>query len=316
MFLDKIGSTNNGGIYTHQFKLGNTAEAAYTMDFLKGDVVHRFYGCEIEGINPEWQGDSFMKLKMSVSALGSVSIVPILSVSTPTITLSTVYDPQPAKGLVVGDVITLVHVTGATQDSTEDLTIVSIATDLQSITTGAISGTYAAGDYLHIRSRATAPVTGTPFNWARTEFRFGATAAAALTATHTPLEKSSTFDILHTFEDKAGARRSGSFDAVSLVRKQGDAKLTAKKFFNDGIELNDYLRRNKKACVIRMFGDLISGATFNEFRVTFNNMKLVETPDPMVAGEVIYLNQTYQPQYDTTDTQAFEVNIINEISSY
>lgn len=319
MLLNKVSSTANGsGVFTHLFNLGNPniSNASYTLDILKGDIVHRFYGCEIDSLTPVFQNDSYTKMKLSISALGQVSVVPIESAATTTITLNTTYDPEPGKGLVVGDVITLAKVSNGVVVSTENATISAISADYLTLTVGSLTGTYVAGDYLYIAKRTVTPNLGIPFNWARTEFRFGETATVALNATHTPLEKSSNFEIMNEFEDKAGARRSGSYDPVSLVRKQGNASLTVKKFFDNGQELNDFLKRTKRACVVRMFGGLISGTTFNEFRVTFNNLKIMESPDSVTAGEIIYLEQKLQPQYDSNDQQAFSVSVINDISSY
>jgi hypothetical protein len=319
MLLDRVSTTPNGsGVYTHLFKLGspNASEASYTIDILKGDIVHRFYGCEIDSLAPEWNNDADMRLKLTISALGQVSIVPIASGATTSITLDTSYDPAPGKGLVVGDTLTIVHVVNGVQSTTEAATIAAISSDYLTLTVSTLSGSYSSGDYLYIAKRTVSPNIGTPFNWSRTEFRFGSTALAALSATHTPLEKGSVFEIKNNFEDNKGARRSGSYDPVSLVRKQGDATLTVKKFFNDGIELNDFLKINKRACVIRMFGSLISGTTFNELQITFNNMKVMESPDPLTAGDIIYLNQKLQPQYDTTDQQALSISVINSVSDY
>lgn len=319
MMLNKVSSTANGvGVNTHLYNLAspNVSNSSYTLDILKGDIVHRFYGCEIDTLTPQFQNDANLQLKLTVSALGQVSVVPIASGATTTITLDTTYDPQPGKGLVVGDTITVVHINNGAVASSENTTISAISADYLTLTVTSMSGTYVGTDHLFIAKRAVVPNIGVPFNFSRTEFRFGATAAAALTAAHTPLEKSSTFEIMNNFNDKNGERRSGSYDPVSLARKQGNASLTAKKFFDTGMELNDFLERNKKACVIRMFGALISGTTFNEFQVTFNNMKAMESPDPLKAGDLIYLEQKYQPQYDTTDGQAFSINVINDISSY
>jgi len=319
MLLSKTSSTANGaGVNTHLFNLAspNQSNSSYTIDLLKGDIVHRFYGCEIETLTPVWKNDSYMTMKLAISALGQVSVVSIASGATTTITLGTEYDPSPASGLVVGDVITVVHMNNGVVASKEDTTITAISTDGLTLTVTSMTGTYVAGDQLYIKARSVSPNISNPFNWSRTEFRFGITAAAALNNAHTPLEKSTSFELMNNLEDKGGARRSGDYDPVSLVRKQGNASLTAKKFLNDGSELNDFLRMVKKACVIRMFGNLISGTTFNEFRVTFNNMKLMSSPDPLKSGEIIYVEQKFQPQYDTTDGQAFSVSVVNDISSY
>lgn len=315
MFLDKSGSAGSG-VYTHSFIEGE-AEAAYTFDILKGEVVHRYFGVEVRSISPEFD-DNKMKLSLNVSALGHVGIVPISSGASSTINLATDYDPEPAKGLVAGDVITLVDVSGGTVDGTENATIQSINAAKTILTLAApISNTYAAGDYLYIRSTTTALAIGTPFTWARAEFRFGDTAAAALTASQTRVERGSKFDIVHEFENDEGAKRSGSFDPASLPRKQINADITIKRFLDtNGMELQNWMKRTKRSLVIRLFSSLISGSDYNEFRITLNNLKIVESPDPLTSGEIIYLNQMLKAQYDSSDSQMLDIKVVNDVASY
>lgn len=315
MLLTK-GSTTGSGVYTHPFTLGNT-QKSYTFDILKGDMVHRFYGVEMRNINPEFD-ENKMLLNLAVSALGAFIIAPISSASSTTVELATDYDMEPGKGLVAGDVLVFVKVTGGTVDNvTEEKTISSISSDKKTITlSSGLSGSFTTGDYCYIKAQTPTYTLGTPFNWARTEFYFGDTAAAALALARsyqTRVEKGSKWDITHEFEEDGGAMRSGGYDPAALVRTQGMATVDIKRFFDDGIQLQKFLRRSKIALVVRHFGDLISGSSYNELRLTFNNLKLTESPNPLNTGEIIYLNQKLGAQYDTTDTQAFDVKLINDL---
>lgn len=311
MILTKGTTTNSGSAYTHPYTLGNT-QNAYTLDFLKGDMVHRFFGAEIRTLSPEFD-ENKMLLNLSISALGSFLLGPISSASGTSLTLATDYDNQPGKGLVAGDVLVFVKVTGGTAGSTEEKTISSISADKVTVTlSGSLTGTYTTGDYVYIKAQTPTYTLGTPFNWARTEFRFGDTAAAALTASQTRLERGSKWDIVNEFEDDAGARRSGSYDPAALVRSQGMITLDVKKFFDTGVDLQKFIRRTKIGLVVRHFGDLISGTDYNEFRITFNNLKLIESPNPLNSGDIVYLNQKLVGQYDTSDTQSFDVKIVND----
>lgn len=314
MFMNK-GASTGSGVYTHPFTVGE-ADNAYTFDILKGDVVHRYFGVEVRSITPEFD-DNKMKLSVNVSALGAVSVLPISSASSQTVTLDTTYDPEPAKGLVAGDVLTFVDVTSGTVDGTEDKIIGSINAAKTVVTlTVALTNTYSTNDYCYIKAQTPSPTIGTPFNWARTEFRFGDTAAAALTATQTRVERGSSFNLVNEFESDEGSKRSGSYDPASLPRKQFNADVNIKRFLNDGMELDRWMKRTKRALVIRCFSSLISGSDYNEFRLTFNNLKIVESPDPLTSGEIIYLNQVLKAQYDTSDQQMIDLKVINDVVSY
>jgi hypothetical protein len=314
MLLTK-GSSTGSSVYTHPYTLGNTTDS-YTLDFLKGDMVHRFFGVEVRTLSPEFD-DNKMLLNMSISALGSFLLGPISSAATTSLVLATDYDGQPGKGLAVGDVLVFVKVTGGTVDNTEEGTISAISSDKVTVTlSGSLTGTYTTGDYCYIKAQAASYTIGTPFNWARTEFRFADDAATALTATQTRLERGSKWDIVNELEDDAGAKRSGSFDPAALVRSQGMISLDMKRFFDTGIDLQKFIRRTKISLVVRHFGALISGSDYNELRITFNNLKLVESPNPLNSGDIIYLNQKLVAQYDTTDQQAFDVKVINDVATY
>ena len=316
MILDKGVTSASGSVYTHPYTLGNQSEASYTIEILKGDIVYRFVGVEISKIAPVFE-DNVLKLSLSVSALGAFSIGAISAASgsaANNVTLTTEYDDQPTKGIAVGDKLILVKVTGATSDSYEEVTVSAVNANGYQLTTGAIVGTYTALDYCYIKTQALSPTLGEPFKWSGTQFRLGATAAAALTATQTNVEKGSMFEIINNFEDEAGAKRSGSLDPSALVRAQADLNVTIKKSFKDYIDYERFLAVRKRSLVIRIFGNTISGTDKNELRITINNMKVKDGPVPLTTGEIIYLERTYSPQYDTGDSQAFDIKVVNDVA--
>lgn len=316
MILDKGVTTNSGGVYTHPYTLGNQSEASYTIEILKGDILYRYFGVEASKLTPIFE-DNRLLFNVNVSALGHFSIGAISAASGSSannVTLTTEYSDTPTKGIIVGDKLILVKVTGGTSDSYEEVTVSAVNTNGTQLTVGAITGTYTAGDYCYIKTQTLSPTLGEPFKWSGTEFRFGATAADALTATHTPVEKGSTFEIMHNFEDESGAKRSGSLDPTALVRAQADLNVTIKKTFDDYVDYERFLAVRKRALVIRIFGTVISGTDKNELRITINNMKVKEGPVPLTTGEIIYLERNYSPQYDTSDSQAFDVTLINDVA--
>jgi len=316
MLLDKGVTTSAGSVYTHPYTLGNQSEASYTIEILKGDIVYRFVGVEISKISPVYE-NNVLKFNISVSALAQFSIAPITTASgsaANNVTFSTEYDDNPTKGLAVGDKLILVKVTGGTSDAYEEVTISAINVNGYQVSVGTIVGTYTTLDYAYIKAQTLSPTLGEPFKWSGTQFRFGATAAAALTAAQTQVEKGSNFEIINNFDDEGGAKLSGSLDPAALRRIQADVNITIKKSFQDYVDYERFLALRSRALVIRIFGTTISGTDKNELRITVNNMKVKDGPAPLKTGELIYFERTFSPRYDTGDTQAFDVKVINDVA--
>jgi len=313
MLLDKGNTTTSGGSYTHPYTLGDLSEASYTIEILKGDIIYRYYGVEASKIIPLFEAN-VLKFNINVSALGQFSIAPITSAATTALVLSTEYDDMPNKGLVVGDTLVFVKVTGGISDTYEEKVISAVNVNGTGVTVGSLSGTFTTGDYCYIKKQTLTPVLGEPFKWSGTEFCFGDDATAALAASQTSVEKGSTFELINEFEDEAGAKRSGSLDPSALVRKQGDVTIKIKKSFQDYKDFERFISVRKRALVIKLYSTIISGSIWNELRITINNMKAKDVPLPLKTGEIIYLDQDYSPQYDTTDTQAFDVKVVNDIA--
>lgn len=303
MLLYKSGTTGSNP-YTHNFTLDNSNNPnAYTIDIARGQIVHRFIGAEASQITPDFDKNK-MRLKISVSALSNFSVREIASVSTNTLTLTTSYDPNPTDGLVVGDLVRIFKANGTTVDTT-----VSSITNGTVVVVGSATGV-AQGDLIALRPATPSFTLVTPFMWARTEFRFGATASAALSASQTRLEDGSVWTVKNMFEDDGGAKRSGDFDPAALVRTLGDVEFTTKQYFDTADDLNRFLSVTKRACVVRHFSE-----TGYELRVTINNLRAKELKPPVKSGEIIYQEITWVPNYDTSDAQMFDVKVINAISS-
>jgi hypothetical protein len=211
--------------------------------------------------------------------------------------------------LVVGD---LVRVYKSATGATLDTTIASVNADGVTVTLGASAAAFAAGDMLYLRPATVSFNSLSPFLWSNLEFRFGSTAAAALSATQTQLDDGSTFEIMHNFVNDEGEKRSGSFDPASLVRALGAASLSVKKFFDTPEDVQIYNGLSKRAVVIRMFAGL---TRLYECRITMNNIK---TPNPVASikngGEINYSEFDYIPQYDPTDGQALDIKVINGLA--
>lgn len=315
MILKKGTTTASGSVYTHPFTVDNDTPTSksYTIEILKGDVIYRFYGVEISRMGFTFE-DNVMKLNLNVSALGQFSIAPISSAATTAVVLATDYDDAPNKGVVAGDTLVFVKVTGGTSDTYEEKTVSAVNTNGTGITVASLSGTYTTGDYCYIKKQTLTPTLGEPFKWSGTKFYFGDTAAAALAGSETKVEKGSIAEIIHEFNTDGGEKLSGSLDPAKLIRKQVDVDVKVKKSFEDYKEFERFISLRKRALVIRFFSTIISGSDKNELRLTINNIKMKDAPVPLKTGEIIYLDAAYSPQYDTSDSQGMDVKLINDVA--
>jgi hypothetical protein len=228
MLLTKL-STTGANPYTHVFGLSATTNPnSYTVDISTGNVVARYWGVEASKLAPAWNKNE-MQWKVSISALGSFQSREIASISgtgPTTIVFKTDYDPNPTFGLVAGDLVRVKLANGTLYDTT----VTSITNGTTIIVPLALTGA-AAGDSLSLRPATPSFTLLSTFLWAKAQFCFGATAAAALSAAQFRVEQGSSFNIMHSFNNDDGELRSGAFDPASLVRKTGDIDLSVKKYF-------------------------------------------------------------------------------------
>lgn len=308
MLLTK-GTTTGADPYTHPFTLSSTDPQYYTLDISYGSQVVRFTGVQAANWAPSFE-DGKMQATWDLSALKSFYGREIASVSGAgpyTVTLTTDYDASPTDGLVVGDLISFKSPDGTTDVSA---TVASIVDGTQFTT--ATNPTLSAGDYVVLRAATPSFALLTPFLWGKTEFRFGATAAAALTATQTRLDEGTELSIEHAFEEPEGTKRSGSFDPASLVRTTGHGSFQIKKFFDEPEEIKHWNALSKKAVVMRSF----SGANNeHELRVTFNDIRAMTDETASESGGVNYHEIEYSINYDQTDGQGMGVTVINGLAN-
>lgn len=311
--LGNVGASTGAGPYTWPFTFTG-ATNSYTLDISIGNQqVKRFTGCMISKLGIKFD-KNVMHFVLEFSALRSFQLRTLSGTPTGTgpytIALDTTYDPSPTTGLVVGD---LLQVQNHTTNATSNITVASIV-DGTHITTTTNVTTFGSGDYLYLRpaTPSLSALVATPFLWAKTNFCFGSTAAAALAATATPCEQGSSYEIVHSFNDNKGELRSGSFDPASLVRVPPQPTIKIKKFFASESDLAAWLNITKQALVVRHY----AGSTNQyEFRVTFNHLKLKAYPIKTEANKVIYVEIEYIAQWDTSDAQQVGITVINNISS-
>ncbi|WP_091251729.1 hypothetical protein [Arthrobacter sp. ok909] len=306
------GTVTGANPYTWPFTLGFTDPNSYTLDISNGVTVTRFWGVQASKISPVFAKNE-MQHKVSISALGSFQGREIASISTTTLTLKTDYDPTPTNGLVTGD---LVNIWKASDGSLTSFTVSSVTAT--TVVLNSTAAAFAAGDMLVLRpaTQSLPALYATPFTWGRTQFCFGATAAAALSATHTPVEQGSTWEVMHNFKDSKGELRSGGLDPVALLRTRGDISLKISKIFNGPDEVKNFTGIKKTALVIRCYAAASNGTTY-ELRITFNNLKLKKGGDgpDLKVGTWEYYQLEYNADYDSSDAQAWDVKVIDAIAA-
>lgn len=303
-------ATSGSNPYTNTFKDSVTTNPNfYTLDISTGEHVFRFFGLGNSELSPDLDGNKWL-LKAKGSAIGSFDAREVGSIAGLIITLANApyYDGAPGKGLVIGDLVRIRKTTGVTVDTT--VTAVTATT----VTVGSV-GTGAAGDMIYLRPATQTFALLEPFLFARTQFLFSPTsAAAALAGTQTRIEKGSTWSVKNPFNSEDGEARSGGFDPDSLVRVGGtDVTYKVKRFFDDKADLRLWASRAKYASVIRMY----AGSTNQyECRLTLNNLTFKNHPKPtMETKTTCYSDLEFLPNYDQTDGQAFDLTYINAIAS-
>lgn len=310
--LLKKGSTSGSEPYTHPYTLdvSVTLPKSYTIEILKGDIPHRYFGVEAKSIKPIFV-ENTMHLSVSLAARGLFSVARMASASATTLVMSQEMKDSPTDGLTTNDTLILYDVSGGTY---EEVTITTI-TDGTTLVVSTISGTYIAGDVCYLKKLSPSYSVLAPFTWGATEFCFGADAAAAINATHTPVDSGSDFEVIHALQSEGGEKRSGKFEPAQIIRTTGRVNVTLKMAFTDAQKLNNFLHLQKEALVIRCYSRNTIGtdnAEDAEIRVTINNPRVLESPAPLAMGDLIYLEQSLVSQYDTSDTQGFDVKIIND----
>lgn len=311
-----VGAPTGSNPYTYvATPSGTTRPATYTIDVsIGGQQVKRFVGCGLEKLGHKFD-KNVQHWTGNVSALGSFTIRTLASTPTGTnpytvVLDATGYDPNPTNGLVVGDIMTMAKADGT---AVTNFTIASITNGTTFTTTTNVT-TFAAADQVFIRPATVSlsALVAQPFSAARTNYCFGATASAALSATPTRVEPGSAWEITSPFNNAKGEMRLGGFDPASLVRLPPTFSVKVKKFFASESDLAAWLNITKQALVVRHY---TGAANIYEFRVTFNNMKIKAGSIVKTKSKgVLYAEMEYIPQWDTSDTQQVAVTVINALS--
>lgn len=311
MMLAQTSRTGSGpytGVYG--YSASNPPGKTYTIEVSDGIQSLRYYGCQIEKLSPSVSNNE-IQIKPSISAIGTFNgrqITNVTGSSPYVIALDTTYDPAPATGIVVGDIMQwVVLATGVATN----FTVSAVTTTTISTTTNLSAAV--AGDWVRLRALTPTFNLLPPILWSNTQFCFGATASAALSAAQTRVEPGSIWEVDFPFANNKGEHRSGSQDPATLLRKPGKAELTIKKYFDTPNDMENYNNLAKTACVVRHY--VYSGATTYEFRVTLNHLVTNDPIPKWKAGEINYSEIKYFCQFDTSDGQAAAITVLNSNTS-
>jgi hypothetical protein len=302
------GNVSGSGPYTWPFTLG--ASDSYTIGLLKGPAEFRYWGVKASQLQPNLVEGNLLQFQLTVAALGSFTFREVSSVTgtgPTTITLKTNYDAIPNKGLVVGDVIEALDV------STGNLltgTVTAVNANGTQLTVSQNLSVLTSGDILYIKAQTPSPSLLGDLLWSRTEFREADTAASALTAAAQNVLEGSNWVLTHELNNDTGEQFAGSADPSVLIHTQGKIELNISRNLTDGLEQNRFLTRTNRAFVIRHFVD-----TGYEIRVTVNSAVPLTDEIALNTGEVVKADQSFVGEYNTSDAQAFDIKVLNNLSS-
>ena len=150
--------------------------------------------------------------------------------------------------------------------------------------------------------------------WGRTQFHFATSTPLATNTPQTQVEKGSNWVLIHSMEDDAGAKRSGSYRPAALVITQGDMEITIKKFFSDGQEQYRFVKHLERALVVKHLSPAHAGSdgTEAELQVSVEEYNIREHPVPLNTGEILYNNLILAPKYK--NNRMFGFYVVNSLT--
>lgn len=311
MALVKDTTSGSGAVgYTHPF-LEDGEPEFYTIDIVKGNAVQRFVGCQITKVEFSFQ-DGHLIAKCDVIARHAFSTATLKTALTGAgmvaVVLAEGYDPEPALGLVAGDVIQV----QADDGSFTDVTIATIVTGNKSVTMSATNVTASIGALISLKAQTPSyAALKRPFKFGQCLVGFGAdqTAADANVASYalaTPVD-----DFKFTINRNITRRRAtGKNDALTLIGT-GDAELTVKKLFEDAEQQQQWMDIAKKACSILFTGDNIATTYYCSLAIKLHNIKPSDHGNKLSKGEYVFDETNFVVEYDDTDAMAMEVTLVN-----
>ena len=313
------GSAPNG--YTHPFTPGDPQ--SYTIEIPRGAYAFRYFGVKGSELKLSFD-ESKLKAELEIAAVGQFSGArtrdALTGASSTTVVFTQDYDLEPTRGLIVGDILTIIDVADPTD--TEDVTIQAVEADGVTLTlTGAVTNSHLAG--VMVALKAQTPSFGTyakPFFFGDLLVGFGATASAAETAAAAKSTATPSQAVEVTYSNNLmNVPFSNYRDNYKLLARQKSIVLTMKQMFVDITQRAKWLEITKQGISLILRGELIkltATTTRNQLKITLHKAKLETNNDPLEVGEYIFDEQTFRGAYDSSDTKAITVELVNTLSTY
>ena len=313
------GSTPAG--YTHPFTPGNPQ--SYTIEIPRGAYAFRYFGVKGSQLKLAYE-DSKLKAEIDVIAVGQFSGArtrdALTGASSTTIVFTQDYDLTPTRGLIAGDVMTVID--AADPSKTEDVTISAVESDGVTITlTGAVANSHLAG--VMVALKAQTPSFGTiqkPLFFGDTLIGFGATAATAESNASAKSTATPSRDLVLTYNNNLMSVPFTNYrDNFKLLARQKSLTLTLRQMFEDITQRTKWLEITKQAVSLIISGELIkttAPTTKNQLKITLHKAKLETNGDPLEVGEYIFDDQSFRATYDSGEAKALTVELINKTATY
>ena len=308
----KGSTTGDANGYTHPFTVGTPD--SYTVEIRKGIYAQRFFGVRPEELKLDFAEGQEMQVSMKVKATGQFSVAKLgiaLSGSVTSLTLDDEYDIAPNRGLVVGDVLSLIKDDG----STVDLTLTSVNSNGIGVGFSSTSITAAAGNLCYLKPlTVTQPTLQDPFYLGNILVGLGADTSAADTAAGSQSTATKCYEMSITFRnklfDKNGTNR---MDPVQLIVGSRSGQFKIKQLLEASTQRTKFLDRGAQAVTIKAYGKFIKSdfTTQELLTMRFYKVKLLEHTNPLEVQDFIKDDETFAILYDESNAKAVDMSLIN-----
>lgn len=306
MVMVKGTTTGTADGYTHPFTVG-TGDT-YTIEIKKGTYVQRYFGVRVEELHFEFE-DCQLMCTVAISAMGQCGVFSLgvaLSGAQTSLVLDDEYDIAPNTGLVVGDVL---DVNGTA------VAITSVNANGIGVGYSSLSITASAGQLIYLKPQTvTQPTLQDPFYFGNVFAGFGVDTTASDTASGSRATATPVYDLAVVLKTNLFTQNGSSrFDPVQIIPRTKEAMVNVKQLFETASQRQKFLDRTKQALTLVFWGKYIKSdfTTQEKLTVTFNNVKLIEHGNPIEVGELIVDDESFEAVYDTTDSSAMTVSLIN-----
>ncbi len=291
--------------YTHPFTPGEGK--SYTIDIVKGINAIRLYGVRADQLKFSFS-DAKMQVEAQIKALGAFYSASLAIALTGTgmtqATLSTASGLTPAKGLAVGDVVTIGGV---------DITLTGVADSV--IQFASTNVTASVGDPVLLKAQSVSLGTQLqPFKIGGAVVGLAADSSAADTAAASratgTIFDGLTITLKNGLISQPGTSSQG---AAILLNGVLEATIETSKLFENPVQFQKYREMVKQAITAIITGDYIKSdlSTSEKLTVKAHNVKATSYDDGLQTDNYIMLKQTFECLYDSSDAKSMEITLVN-----